>query len=42
MNRGFIGALCLSVTFALLAGCSGSQPPIGAAGAMPQSRAHKL
>ena len=33
MNRGFIGALCLSVTFALLAGCSGSQPPIGAPGA---------
>ena len=39
MNRGFIGALCLSVTFALLAGCGGSQPPIGAPGAMPQSRA---
>jgi len=25
MNRGLIGALCLSVTFALLAGCGGSQ-----------------
>jgi hypothetical protein len=39
MNRGFIGALCLSVAFAFLAGCGGSQPPIGAPGAMPQSRA---
>ena len=32
MNRGFIGALCLSVAFALLAGCGGSEPPIGAPG----------
>jgi len=29
MNRGLIGALCLSVAFALLTGCGGSQPPIG-------------
>jgi len=29
MKRGFIGALRLSVAFALLAGCGGSQPPIG-------------
>jgi hypothetical protein len=42
MNRGFIGALCLSVAFAFLAGCGGSQPPIGAPGAMPQSRARAL
>jgi len=34
MIRGFIGALSLSVTFALL-GCGGSQPPI-APGPMPQ------
>jgi len=27
------------VTMALLAGCGGSQPPIGAPGAVPQSRA---
>jgi hypothetical protein len=39
MNRGFMGALCFSVTFALLAGCGGSQPPIGAPGAMPQRAA---
>jgi len=39
MNRGLIGALSLSVAFALLGGCGGSQPPIGAPGAMPQSRA---
>jgi hypothetical protein len=32
-------ALCTSVAVALLAGCSGSQLPIGAPGAMPQSRA---
>jgi hypothetical protein len=31
-------ALSMGVT-ALLAGCGGSQPPIGAPGAMPQSRA---
>lgn len=37
MYRGFIGALCLSVAFALLAGCGGSQPPIGATG-VAQSR----
>ena len=30
-------ALCLSITAAMLAGC-GSQPPIGAPGAMPQGR----
>ena len=39
MSRGFIGTLCLSVTFALLAGCGGSSPPIGGAGAMPQTSA---
>lgn len=32
MNRGFIGALILSMAFALLAGCGGSQPPVGAPG----------
>ncbi len=32
-------ALSVSVTAALLAGCGGSQSPIGAPGAMPQSRA---
>jgi len=37
MNRGFIGALCLGVAFALLAGCGGSQPAIGGPGAMAQS-----
>ncbi len=30
MYRGFIGALCLSVAFSLLAGCGGSPPPIAA------------
>ena len=39
MNRSFIGALCLSVPFALLAACGGSQPPISAPGAMRQARA---
>jgi hypothetical protein len=39
MNRGFIGALCTSVATALLTGCGGSQPAIGAPGAMPQGRA---
>jgi hypothetical protein len=39
MNRGFIGALTLSVAFSMLAGCGGLQPPIGPTGAMPQSRA---
>jgi hypothetical protein len=32
-------ALCMSVATALLAACGGSQPPIGAPGAMPQSHA---
>ncbi|MFY9719063.1 MAG: hypothetical protein WAK16_05400 [Candidatus Cybelea sp.] len=32
-------ALNICVATALLAGCGGSQPPIGAPGAMPQSRA---
>ena len=36
MNRGFIGALYSSVAVALLAGCGGSQPPIGAPGAIAQ------
>jgi len=31
--------LLLTTTAALLAGCGGSQPPIGAPGAMPQSGA---
>jgi hypothetical protein len=31
-------ALSLSAAAALLAGCGGSQPPIGASGAMPQLR----
>lgn len=31
-------ALSLSPAAALLAGCGGSQPPIGASGAMPQLR----
>ncbi len=35
MNRGFIGALSLSVVFAMLAGCGGSQPPIGTLGGAP-------
>ena len=30
MNRDFIGALCLSAVAALLAGCGGSPPAIGA------------
>jgi hypothetical protein len=30
-------ALCSSAAAAFLAGCGGSQPPIGAPGAMPQS-----
>jgi len=41
MNRGVIGALSLSVSFALLGGCGGSQPPISARGVMPQARAIK-
>lgn len=36
MNRSFIGALCFSVAFTLLAGCGGTQP-IGTPRAMPQS-----
>jgi phospholipase C len=32
-------ALCVSIAAALLAGCGGSQPPIGAPGAMPRSAA---
>jgi hypothetical protein len=32
-------ALGISIAAALLAGCGGSQPPIGAPGSMPQSRA---
>jgi hypothetical protein len=32
-------ALCSCVAAALLAGCGGSQPPIGASGAMPQTSA---
>jgi uncharacterized repeat protein (TIGR03803 family) len=32
-------ALVVWVTVAMLTGCGGSQPPIGASGAMPQSRA---
>ncbi len=31
-------ALCSRVAAAMLAGCGGSQPPIGAPGAIPQSR----
>lgn len=38
MDRGFIGALILSVAFALLAGCGGSQPPVGPAGATQPDR----
>jgi hypothetical protein len=37
MNRGFTGALSLSVAIALLAGCGGSQPPIGVSEAVAQS-----
>jgi hypothetical protein len=32
-------ALCNGVAVALLAGCGGSQPPIGVPGAMPQTSA---
>ncbi len=32
MNRGFIGALCLSVTFTLLAGCGGNMSQPGTPG----------
>jgi len=37
--RGFRYVLSSCVAAALLAGCGGSQPPIGAPGAMPQSAA---
>ncbi len=40
MNRGFIGALCLSVTFAMLASCGGAQPPLVARGAPFQAQMH--
>ncbi|HEX3458501.1 MAG TPA: hypothetical protein VHR97_11155 [Candidatus Baltobacteraceae bacterium] len=39
MNRGFCQRLCIGAATALLASCGGSQPPIGAPGAMPQSSA---
>ena len=41
MNNLEFGRIILSscVAAAMLAGCGGSQPPIGAPGAMPQSRA---
>jgi hypothetical protein len=39
MYRDSIGALCLSVAVALLAGCGGSQQSIGAQGVMPQNTA---
>jgi hypothetical protein len=41
MNSSALGCRALSVIFtaALLVGCGGSEPPIGAPGAMPQSRA---
>jgi hypothetical protein len=41
MKRSAFGhyALSASVAIAMLAGCGGSQPPIGAAGAMPQTSA---
>jgi len=39
MNRGLSGALSTSVAIALIAGCGGSRPPIGAPGVMPQSPA---
>jgi len=38
MNRGFIGALSMSVATALLSACTGSQPPSSALSAMPYSR----
>ena len=31
-------AICISIAAAILAGCGGSQPPIGAPGAMPQGQ----
>lgn len=32
-------ALCVSTALNMVAGCGGSQPPIGAPGAMPQRHA---
>ena len=37
MNRVFGQLLCSSMAAAMLAGCGGSQPPVGAPGAMPQA-----
>jgi hypothetical protein len=37
MNQGFIGALSLSVAFALLAGCGGSASLIGVNAASPRA-----
>lgn len=42
MNRGLVGALSTSVAIALLTGCNGSQPSIGAPGTMPQSHNQTL
>jgi len=39
MNRGFIGALCLSVAFVLLGGCGGSQPATATPGMISQASA---
>ena len=39
MKRTSLSCYVLITAAALLAGCGGSQPPIGAPGAMPQSRA---
>jgi len=39
LNRLCHNALCISIAAALLAACGGAQPPIGAPGAIPQSRA---
>jgi len=39
-HRRYAAALCVGA--ALLAGCGGSQPPIGTPGAMPQSPATEL
>lgn len=38
MNRGYIGALCISGSLTWVAGCGGSQPPLAAPGTMLQSR----
>ena len=42
MTRGFTGALCLSVAVTMLAGCGGSQPPIGAPGVGGQTASPQL